>query len=211
MHEAVDEAALAKLCKHHEAALVFTKPRHKVFSRGFALNVGARYGSRRLIALLDADVVLHPDTIKIAANQCASAVMAIIPVVRTQHGPNDPFWQSEQLKNSAKWKQLAQGLKYERGGFGNALVNRAMFEKIHGHDETFFGWGGIDTDLYYRMLKSGRVINLEDIGIPRALHQHHPPPGSKQDPERTRKNRERLKNVRSIVRNEKRWGTIRCR
>ena len=210
MHEAVDDAKLFELCKNHQATVVFTKPHQKAFNRGYALNIGARHGSRRMIALLDSDVVLHPDTIKISVNHCRSAVMAIIPVARTDKPPSAPVWNGDMLKNPNGWREFASKFKYERGGFGNAVVQRSVFEKIHGHDERFFGWGGIDTDLYYRMLKSGRVINLEDIGAQRALHQQHPAPPSKKDPEMTKRNRKLLAESKSIVRNPNKWGGVRC-
>jgi len=141
MHEAVDDAKLFELCKNHQATVVFTKPHQKAFNRGYALNIGARHGSRRMIALLDSDVVLHPDTIKISVNHCRSAVMAIIPVARTDKPPSAPVWNGDMLKNPNGWREFASKFKYERGGFGNAVVQRSVFEKIHGHDERFFGVG----------------------------------------------------------------------
>lgn len=211
MYEQIDIVALTEVCMKYEATLVFTKPRHKSFSRGFALNVGARQGSRKLIAFIDADVYLHPKTFKLAAAQCMHAVMAVIPVVRTKNEPDHEVWTSGKLDQVGFWQEFTKKLKYAKGGYGNAVVRRDVFEKIHGHDERFYGWGGIDTDIYFRMLKSGRVVDLDDVSLPRALHQKHDPPISKKDPEDTKRNRQLLSDSRDIRRNPDRWGRVRCK
>ena len=211
MYESVDVEPLANLCMEHEAALIFTKRRHKSFSRGFALNVGARYGSRSLVAFVDADVYLHPRTLQVAAGQCATAVMAVIPVVRTDNGPKHPVWTTGNLNRDDFWRKFIADLPYAKGGYGNAVVRRPVFEQMHGHDERFFGWGGIDTDIYFRMLKSGRVVDLDEVGLLRALHQKHKPPVSKRDPENTKRNRRLLDQSKDIVRNPNRWGRVRCK
>lgn len=211
MYEPVDVEALAKLCMQYEATLVFTKPQHKSFSRGFALNIGARQGSRSLVAFIDADVYLHPKTLKLAAAHCAGAVMAVIPVVRTNHGPGHELWTSDKLDQVGFWHQLTSKLPYAKGGYGNAVVRRDVLEKLHGHDERFYGWGGIDTDIYFRMLKSGCVVDLDELSLPRALHQKHKAPVSKRDPEDTKRNRQLLQDSNTIVRNPERWGRVRCK
>ena|GEM_PF-2314208 len=208
MYEKINEAALARLCMEHEATLVFSKPRNKVFNRGFALNVGARQGSRQLIALVDADVCLHSSTLLTASRFCQSAVMAVIPVARTQFAPDHKVWTSGELENKKAWIKLADNCEYAKGGFGNAVLQRRVFEQVHGHDERFFGWGGIDTDLYYRCLKVGAVVDLGDVGVPRALHQSHPTPPSRKNDKYTRRNRELLAGSHSIVRNSERWGRV---
>ena len=208
MHEKIDSAALARLCMEHAATLVFSKPPNKVFNRGFALNVGARQGSRQLIALVDADVVLHQSTLLTASRCCQSAVMAVVPVARTQFPSDHKVWTSGKLENRNFWDKLVAKCEYAKGGFGNAVLQRRVFEQVHGHDERFFGWGGIDTDLYYRCLKVGQVVDLGDVGLPRALHQSHPTPPSRKNSKYTSRNRELLAGSHSIVRNSKRWGRV---
>lgn len=211
MHEEIDVQWLGQLCMRHEATLVFTKQRHTSFSRGFALNVGVRQGSRSHIAFIDADVFLHRTTLEKAVAQCASAVMAVIPVARTGFGPGHQVWTKGNLKKDDFWTKVVSGLPYAKGGYGNAVLQRAVFESVHGHDERFFGWGGIDTDIYFRMLKSGRVVDMDDVNLPRALHQKHETPPSKKNPECTVRNRRLLDENHSIVRNPERWGRVRCR
>lgn len=213
MYESIDTKELSKLCMEYEATLVFTKPRHKSFSRGFALNVGTRQGSRPLVAFVDADVYLHPKTLKVATAHLANAVMAVIPVVRTDHGPDHEVWTSGQLDQIAFWQEVTSKLPFAKGGYGNAVFRRHVIEKIRGHDERLFGWGGIDTDIYFRMLRSGCVIDLDDVSLPRALHQRHEAPISKKDPEDTKRNRKLLKNSPNmpVERNPDRWGRVRCR
>ena len=209
--ESLDIEKLGKLCMAHEATLVFTKPIQESFSRGYALNIGARQGSRAMLAFIDADVYLHENTLSMAVSYCAKkAVMAIIPVARTEYEPNHPIWTMGVLNKEEYWRNLVNELPYARGGFGNAVVRRDIFESIHGHDERFYGWGGIDTDIYYRMRKSGRVVDMEDVKILRALHQKHGTPPSKRNPKNTKRNRMLLKESKTIVRNPVRWGRVRC-
>jgi glycosyltransferase involved in cell wall biosynthesis len=145
LNEEYNKEALCRLAMNYEATLVFTKPRYVTFSRGFALNVGARHGSRQLIAFIDADVVLHRSTMKQAVAQCVSgAVMAVIPVVRTKCDPSHKVWTNGDLDDDEFWKKYTGRLPFAKGGYGNSVVNRKVFEEIHGHDERFYGWGGID-------------------------------------------------------------------
>jgi len=212
LHEDYNREALCCIAMKYEATVVFTKPRHETFSRGFALNVGARHGSRPLIAFLDSDVVLHKNTMRLAVAQCvAGAVMAVIPVVRTDCKPNHKIWTNGRLDNDAFWAEYTGKLPLAKGGYGNSVVNRAVFEKIRGHDERFYGWGGIDTDIYFRMIKSGRVVDMSEINALKALHQKHGEPLSKRDPKHTVRNRQLLDQSHSIVRNPKRWGRVRSR
>jgi len=207
-HEDIDLLRLGNLCKAYEATLVFTKPRHEAFSRGFALNVGARQGSRKLIALVDSDVYLHKNTLTIAARLCRSAMMVVIPVARKDCGPEHEAWASGRLDNQKFWDVFSEGCPRANAGFGNSVMQRDAFEAIGGHDEGFFGWGGIDTDLYFRCLKYGSVVGLEDLRVPMALHQMHKAPPSKNNQEFTRRNRRLLSSSTSIRRNDDRWGRV---
>jgi glycosyltransferase involved in cell wall biosynthesis len=212
LHEGYDKNALCQVAMEYEAALVFTKPRHETFSRGFALNVGVRHGSRKLIALMDADVVLHRSTISQAVSQCAAgAVMAVIPVARSEFGPDHKIWTNGGLKDDTFWKKYSEKLPFAKEGYGNAVVVRDVFERIGGHDERFYGWGGIDTDIYYRMLKCGPVVELVDMGMHKALHQKHDVPLSRRNPEHTTRNRKILSESHSVERNQERWGRVKSR
>jgi predicted glycosyltransferase involved in capsule biosynthesis len=212
MHEKYETDHLCRLAMKYEAAVVFSEPRNETFSRGFALNVGARYGSRPLIAFIDADVVLHKNTIRMAVNHCvAGAVMVVMPVVRTDCGPDDEIWTSGKLDNDKFWSDYAKPLQFAKWGYGNSVVNRAVFKKIHGHDEDFYGWGGIDTDIYKRMQKMGNVVEMKDTGAQMVLHQKHGVPLSKREQKHTERNRELLDRKKTVVRNPEWWGRVRSR
>lgn len=208
LHEDIALERLAQICKRYNATLVFTKPKNESFNRGYALNVGARQGSRSLITTLDADVYLHKSTLAKAARVCQSAVMSVIPVIRKDLGPEAPVWSSGKLDNDDFWNKFSEGCPYARAGFGNAVYQRRAFEDIGGHDERYFGWGGIDTDIYYRCLKKGKVVDLGEIGVPKALHQKHKEPPSKSNASYTERNRKILAESQSIKRNGNRWGRV---
>ena len=213
MHdEKQDYKEMAKLCATYEATLVFTKSRQNYFSRGYALNIGVRSGAREMLAFVDADIYLHPKTLTMTVTKCAECeknVMAIIPVTRTQYKPKNVIWTSGILEKDYYWRLLVNTLPYARGGFGNAVVRRDVFERIHGHDERFVGWGAEDSDIYHRMKKCGKVIDMNNTKLLRALHQKHGPPPSKNDPEKIKRNRRLLKKSKMITRNINRWGGVR--
>ena len=59
---------IASLCRDFDALLVQTKRRQmEAFETPLARNAGARHAARDMIAFIDADLILHPDTFVLAA------------------------------------------------------------------------------------------------------------------------------------------------
>ncbi len=57
----------------------------------------------------------------------------------------------------------------ERGFYGRVVISRENFQKLHGYDETYSGWGGEDTDFMQRAkglgLQHVRIDSLGYLGL----------------------------------------------
>jgi len=201
--EAYDELAL--FCADLQACVVFTRNTDPAFNIAKTKNVGARHGSREVVAFIDADTILHPNTCTRAAAALRSATAAIVPVARM---PEDRHLNELRDPSEVTWEQDVAGRPYKRDGVGNIFVQRCAFEAIQGYDERFYGWGGPDTDLEIRLRgNGGKVAHLIDEGCPKAMHQWH-----KQTPTKesnfTIRNRKLMRKSKDFVRNSAGWGRI---
>jgi len=195
---------LVRFCSEREISIIFTRWSDPVWNIGKAYNIAARCGSRDVIACLDADVVFHPSTLRNAARHLRKNKSAVVPVARSPYGPESGvLW----TRNDDRWKEITEKLNDQRVGVGNILVPRSVFEHIHGFDERMHGWGSIDEDLYYRVMKHAGVVYMRDFGCPLAIHQKHPKTPTKGS-KYTKRNRELMLGAKNTIRNPSEWGGI---
>jgi len=199
-----DIADLLRFCADRNIVMVFNQWSDPVWNIGKAYNLAARHGSREVIACFDADVVFHPKTLKYAVRHLAQGVSTVVPVARSSYGPESSLlW----TRSDKKWKQITEEFYDQRVGVGNILVPRKIFEHLHGFDERMHGWGSIDEDLYFRVMKHSGVVYLLDHGCPKAIHQKHPATATKNS-QYTKRNRNLMLGAKSAVRNPDGWGGI---
>jgi hypothetical protein len=196
-----DVSEVAKLAREFEAVLLFNKWTDPAFSIGKAYNLAVRCGSREVVGCFDSDVVFHPKTFKMAAKYLIEGKSTVVPVGRSTLQPSDHLIDEFIDKRI----NLDDKLPSCRDGIGNILIPRFLFEKLRGFDERMYGWGGIDTDLYYRIDRTIKSIYLQDIGCPKAIHQHHPTTSTCES-RFTQRNRHILATSTSLIRNHESWG-----
>ena len=200
-----DMSELAEFCRSSEITVVFRRLKDPAFNISRAKNVAARHGSSKCVAFIDADVVLHPMTFRLAAPFLLKGLSVVIPVGRMGQGPTSDIFEPESIP---MWEDLTKNAPFRRDGVGNVVLPRSTLESLRGYDERFHGWGGPDTDLEKRHGIIGKpMVNLKDNGCKLAMHQHH-----KITPTReshfTQRNRVVLASSHDAVRNPGVWGDI---
>jgi len=201
----VDISSIISMCCDLEAVIMFNRWSDPVWNIGKAYNLAARCGQRDVIACFDADVVFHPQTFRYAARHLIGGTSAVVPVARTPHEPESDIFR---IRNDRRWREVSESFRDQRVGVGNIMVPRWAFEEIHGFDERLHGWGMIDTDLYYRLMKRSGTVYLSDEGCPKAMHQKHRKTPTKNS-KYTKRNEQMVRGAKKIVRNPHKWGGLR--
>jgi predicted glycosyltransferase involved in capsule biosynthesis len=196
---------MASLCRDFEALLVQKKRRQvEAFETPLARNAGARHAARDMVAFIDADLILHPDTFALAAPFLQQNNPVIIPVAESSHGPD---WSLFQDQNEEGLRKEASESPCRHSAMGAVIVSSKAVREIHGYDEQMYGWGADDTDFMFRAIRHcGKVINLADRACPFAIHQQHPAPY--RETNFTIRNRTIFASSETTVRNEREWGGI---
>jgi SAM-dependent methyltransferase/glycosyltransferase involved in cell wall biosynthesis len=201
---------LAELCREKGATLVFIHQDDPAFNISKAYNAGVRAGSRDALALLDCDVFFHRRTFLFAADALLEGRGgAIIPVVRSRHGPASEMFERlvYEANTDEAWEALSEAKGWQRDADGNAIFPRHLYEQLQGYDERYHGWGCADNDIVARFRHAYGTVDLIDLGCPKSYHQSH-----KQRPscesEFTKRNRDIIATSRGNVRNHGTWGRI---
>ncbi|MGY4690680.1 galactosyltransferase-related protein [Salibacterium sp. K-3] len=132
-----------------EAQICIGRSRSSLFSRAQAVNDAARKATRPIYFIIDADLVFDP-SIAASAEKLLNKHPWVIPYdnvcylsrtaserVRSREPvlPHPGHGDCERIKQPAPRTPCV-------GGFN--IVPRKHFERIHGFDERFIGWGGED-------------------------------------------------------------------
>lgn len=148
------------------------------FNRSWGLNVGFRQAHGDVVALADADLILHPAVLAGAFASC-----------RQHYDAVRPFGALVDLDADETARVLAGGsvdlhdlpaerLNRQRSGEvlcfcgGAYLVRRAVYDRVGGQDERFLGWGGEDDAMSIKLQKLGCSLGVIQEGL--ACHLHHP-------------------------------------
>lgn len=199
-----DVANLADLCRDFGASIAFCSQEDPSFNISKAYNLGARSGSRDVVACLDGDVLFHPKTLRYASSPLVNGRCAVVPVVRTELRP-----QSKELAGDYvnRWPDLVRGMNWAPDHNGNALFPRKEFEQIHGYDERYYGWGGADNDIVSRFSRSFGRVDLLRKGCQKSIHMKHKQRKSVESVY-THRNRRILSTPQGDVRNGRCWGGV---
>jgi glycosyltransferase involved in cell wall biosynthesis len=114
---------------YHQAAKVVRVTDDPGFCLPRARNLGAGQSSAPWLCFIDADVEVKEGFVDWVGRNAQSSLFYLA-------GLND-------------------GGVLDAGTVGTALVHRTYFDKVHGYDEVFRGWGGEDIDLYRRLSAAG--------------------------------------------------------
>jgi glycosyltransferase involved in cell wall biosynthesis len=163
---------------HYELARPKTEQR-----AGATRNFGARFSIGEILVFLDSDVVPDIDLIEAHISHYSprfallgyrrylpyAHVRPFTPPLdyRSLHEHTVGDWR---LEHYPRWRPRDLHLHF----FGcNYSIPAPIFCELGGHDERFEGWGGEDTDIGYRIIRSGyEIIPLWGIGL--VTHLNHP-------------------------------------
>lgn len=123
------------------------------FCKGLALNHGAAFAEEDLLLLLDADVWVAPDWIPSCLEQIDKlrdttlSPFAMLPYDRFC------FLAPEPSAKVAAGAYPTTRMEHESNpSVGGAIwIERLLWERIHGADEGYLGWGAEDRDLAMRL------------------------------------------------------------
>lgn len=168
-----------KFYKMHmpDAELCTGKSRSKLFSRSQAINDAAKKAKGDIFVIVDGDIIYDPEIIV----QSIKALDKSAWVVPYSKFINLSEQQTQELlKANPKCPTNIEGpaRKYNSVG-GINVVPRKNFEKVHGFDERFVGWGRED-DAFATAMNTlcGKYTRL-----PRSIyHLWHPRVGTKGNP-----------------------------
>ena len=140
----------------------------------FARNYGARRSRRHLLAFIDADIVLDPDTLSVAFRFLQDFHVVSANFVTMSEPPDHPMYDG--CADPWIFRTFAHRALLNEKGFGACtFARRDTFEEMHGYDEEYWGWAGEDDDFIGRVRRHEglRWANMTtEVGL-RAMHQHH--------------------------------------
>jgi hypothetical protein len=202
-----DPTPIATACRENDATLVFHRHEHEYFPLSLARNVLARYCVGRDLVIVDADVVLHPELLEVAAKHIDARQKVLgFHVVMMPGAPDAPCYshfEADRFEKASRQGGVAPGTA------GCLVVPWAIMARLRGYDERYIGYGYEDWDFTDRL----EVAGYERINISRierritAMHQPHP---SQHGSPAASKNQEIYARVkgRRPVRNLEGWGGL---
>lgn len=146
------------------------------FNKSAALNLGARVARGEFLVVLDADYLIPTRF----ASECARAL-------RVVEGIRPARWifyldapSTLTLHKDCEWSKV-QGLEAIVANNPTPIaLRRSTYWEIGGHDETYVGWGGEDTEFLDRL----RTRNISEGSWLPILHAWHAPAPKKADGDR---------------------------
>lgn len=181
-----------------------------VFLRALLNNVGVRNANADYVMTTDVDMILSrgfANTItKLLEKNCIieSRTMYLKSGVMNEiyQGKCDPYKDVNCLKRGRIKKRTSAG--------GCQCMHKESWAKIRGFDESYYGWGSEDWDLYTRACNSNMKVkwmgeSLETIEL---FHQHHDRPDLHRDLAFQEQNKKRLLQIDKHPVNVEGWGGV---
>lgn len=148
------------------------------YNRGWAFNIGARLTgeSEAPLCLLDADILLPPDSLATGLDALAAGRNAFQPFREvvfldresSERVIHERFHNPDQALDVYDF----EGSMFETARGGCMWVRSNLYHLIGGHDERFRGWGREDREFWDRLTRTVKVKRLSGC----ILHLHHPRP-----------------------------------
>jgi len=179
------------------------------FQRALMNNVGIRNARSDYIMTTDVDILLAKDFVKtlmkyVGENKFVASRTMYLKSKQVKMIHNKKL----NLYNDFTSCHLGRVKKRTTIG-GCECMHINGWNKVHGFNEKYIGWGSEDYDLYTRVGKAGikRVWLPEKREQCMLFHQSHPKTDIKKDLEYQKSNKKILNNIKSFVANENGfWG-----
>lgn len=140
---------------------------HQGSGLGVSQNIAAAHVTSPLIAVIDDDCVAAPDWIHVIASMLGSGDALDVLTGRVLPlGPESPGLFGVSLRTSEVRAEFSSdAMPWDIGSGNNFAVRTAWWNRIEGNDERLgpgsSGRGGVDMDLFYRLLRAGTHIRYE--------------------------------------------------
>jgi predicted glycosyltransferase involved in capsule biosynthesis len=182
------------------------------FHKTILNNVAIRSANTEYVMTTDADIVFMPNFFDkiigllsedefIESRTCYWNPRQIALI---HEGTLDPFGRIEDVKKCQNMGRIKK--RTTPGGCQCGHIN--IWNKIHGYDERYVGWGSEDVDLVARVAKAGYKIrwigeSREEIML---FHQSHPKIDHAEEMRDQNRNLGFFHNIKSYVANPDGWG-----
>lgn len=185
-----------------------------VWSLSIARNIGVRRATGKIVATIDADLILEPSVLEAVVNTHRRKPKSL--VTNSVCDLNESV-DLNQIEIPRDFEMLRENCEARFGVGGLMSAPRTWWFKVRGFDERMKGWGAEDDDLRKRANLDGRKhLDLQSLGLPqsRVFHQWHPKPWLVQSEQLTEeqlhklwiKNNRIFRRVDKVLRNDKHWG-----
>lgn len=189
------------------------------FIKAKAINIGLRYAASHVVLLLDADVILHPDTIIQMWQAVSLGNCATVEKLQEMRPDRLPFFGSaimelhadgggvrsvrRQGKLTITWDDglstevamsTVDGVQMWRSGSGILMVDKNALLQIGGFDSSISGWGGEDLDV---LLRLSRCLNMNRQEVGGGIHVSNA--GTIAQREREPRSRSNMQNVARMI------------
>lgn len=136
------------------------------FNRSWALNVGARHATGRVVVLHDGDYVVpaafaHEIAQKVTGGVQAARLARYIFYLDQQTSQHVQSWR--------KFDDIGHVERIVQNNPTPVAVTRDAYLRIGGHDESFYGWGGEDNEFLDRV----RTLNYVEGSFLPVIHLWH--------------------------------------
>ena len=139
-----------------------------VFNRGVARDFGlSSLQEDDLVSMVDVDINFDKEFLGRCRQNTIQGKRVYFPMVFKYY--NMEFVHPNHPPRPRYAKTTAHGY-WCRLGYGVACLYKSDYSKLGGFDLKFKGWGGEDTDIYERFLRSFEVFRAPDPGL---VHQFH--------------------------------------
>jgi predicted glycosyltransferase involved in capsule biosynthesis len=195
---------LISLATEAKAVLSFHDVDPGPFHLTLARNVAARRSTGEILAFVDADIVLDPETVRRAIPLVLNGHAVVVYASYMQNFIDPKVYE---VTDAYSFRENARLGDVHLDGYGGCFfVSREVFEAIGGYDEEFVGWGAEDADIVDRLNAHGaRVLSLSALEGIVCIHQYH---GVSSDGRHNQAaaNRRHYLSTTTIVRNPRGWG-----
>lgn len=141
---------------------------HKIFSRGLALNSGAKlHSSNSLLVFIDVDMIFDASFLDRVRRNTIYNTSAYFPIIYSQYNPAN-------VPEAKRGLDFDEDVGYWRKyGFGIVSIYKADYDRAKGFNESIVGWGLEDIDFVEKVMKINLMaFRSADPGI---IHIYHEP------------------------------------
>ena len=154
--------------------IIYRYPTNEVWSLSVARNIGIRRARGKIVATLDADLILEPNVLSILVKLYEELENPLVVSCVCNLRKKTVLDKIRLPRDYDKFRMLCK----PRSGIGGLMsAPLEWWYKVRGFEERMKGWGVEDDDLRKRAKKDGmKICNIQSLELPKTkvYHQWHP-------------------------------------